>query len=717
MGDFEDQVRRMIGGSNRNNGPGARPQGTNSAPRQRHGNQLPLDPSAYQRDGAVRGYYQPQPPGPRQLFNPNMPRGPPPNVLADQRRRQVQFLDQVAATEVAKVEMTTAERDEKEAFRASLQSIIHELCDTDQERLQRVALECFGSFQSGFASAGSDMDLVIVLQDTAQDPACFSLLEDDLPRRLEERLLQLGYGARLLTKTRVPIIKICEKPNPCLLDKLRQERERWNDLPNEKKYPHLHQDDEATEGEDVTTAIESNEQNVASMEASSDPHPKANGTNGDGLPNGTSHETAHKAQQQRSQPHPPLTAPPQETMDGEKAVTQQRTGRPRQWTRERKAGLLDFPKTGVGVQSDIIFFNPLGLHNTQLLRCYSACDSRVRPMVLFVKAWAKQRKINSSYSGTLSSYGYVLMVLHYLTNVAQPPVLPNLQMPWRPSPQCTPPGASRAEVGGWVVDFWRNEDEIVKAVQSRQMSSNSEPLGSLLNGFFSYYSSQGGGPQFHWMMDVLSLRTPGGRLSKEEKGWTKAMTEEGDGKKVQHRYLFCIEDPFELAHNVARTVTHPGIVAIRDEFRRAKRILNAVGTGQGLYDGELFAQLVEIEDLQQATQALQLDGTGGSNGLTPNAAQPQGYNTGLSQKRQMSYQKTAPKPKQLNLADNEDFPSLGPAKPKKQNVPNPAANGDFGEISGNRAQAYLHDLKTKKEEAQAEQTATGAAESVLDGDD
>ena len=48
-------------------------------------------------------------------------------------------------------------------------------------------------------------------------------------------------------------------------------------------------------------------------------------------------------------------------------------------------------------------------------------------------------------------------------------------------------------------------------------------------------------------------------------------------KEIRHRYLFAIEDPFELDHNVARTVTHNGIVAIRDEFRRAWRIIRNAG--------------------------------------------------------------------------------------------------------------------------------------------
>ena len=50
-------------------------------------------------------------------------------------------------------------------------------------------------------------------------------------------------------------------------------------------------------------------------------------------------------------------------------------------------------------------------------------------------------------------------------------------------------------------------------------------------------------------------------------------------KEVRNRYLFAIEDPFEIEHNVARTVTHNGIVSIRDEFRRAWRIIKAAGRG------------------------------------------------------------------------------------------------------------------------------------------
>ncbi|KAK1066275.1 hypothetical protein LTR74_007323 [Friedmanniomyces endolithicus] len=727
-----------------------------------------IDPNAYQRGGQVAGYYQRSQPPPRQLFDPNSMRGPPSNYQAEQYTRQAQYLDHVASVEIAKLSMSPSERLEKEAFRGRLEKIVQEVCAADPDRLPKVALVSFGSFKSGFANKGSDMDLVIVLPDGSPCPADFGLMEDDLPRALEKRLLELGYGARLLTRTRVPIIKICEIPPASLLDKLREERSKWDLLDHEQKYPHLHpelgedekdvgevaetteakpdanvivpsiatkergtsktnadgtakkgQQPQDTEGsapvtKDIGTMAKPDARAVASpittepnVKGTSDKMRQPNGTNGGAL--GAIGAAIPSAQS--ANPGPTQQARPK------------RDNRP--FTRERKTGPLDFPNEGVGIASDINFFNPLGLHNTQLLRCYSLCDPRVQDMVLFVKSWAKRRKINSSYSGTLSSYGYVLMVLHYLVNIVQPPVLPNLQSPWRPNGQSTAMGASRVECDGWVVDFWRDENEILRAAKAGQMSSNRESLGSLLEGFFRYYSSMGGGPTFHWMQNVLSLRSPRGILSKEQKGWVKAVTQEGLGKKVQHRYLFCIEDPFELDHNVARTVTHYGIVAIRDEFRRARRILTAIGFGQAHdEDGELLDELVEKEVPAVAATPDTAQGI-----AQPDAGSSHPRNN-TTQKQPRLQQNTQgptnagasarpPQSRALNVTDQDAFPTLGGAK-AKPSARTPASKGyekgQTGEISGDRARAYLAEVKRKKAEADAESTGTGAAEAVLGGE-
>ncbi|KAL2129688.1 hypothetical protein VTI74DRAFT_7431 [Chaetomium olivicolor] len=320
--------------------------------------------------------------------------------------------------------------------------------------------------------------------------------------------------------------------------------------------------------------------------------------------------------------------------------------------RDRYSSALEFPKSGVGVQCDINFSAHLAVQNTLLLRCYSHCDPRVRPLVLFVKHWAKVRRINTPYRGTLGSYGYSLMMLHYLVNVAQPFVCPNLQQLARPPDPNLPPHLVEETVTckGRNVQFWRDEGEIIRLAQGNALTQNRESIGELLRGFFEYYAKGGAMMSllpcrsFDWGRDVLSLRTHGGLLSKQAKGWTGAKTvvevtnpgaaaanpqpeltapaseltstipgqeqqqqqqqppshhphttqfglgqqpqpqpqptqSQGqlETKEIRYRYLFAIEDPFELDHNVARTVTHAGIVKIRDEFRRAWRIIKAAG--------------------------------------------------------------------------------------------------------------------------------------------
>ncbi|KAL5331786.1 hypothetical protein ACEPPN_001324 [Leptodophora sp. 'Broadleaf-Isolate-01'] len=321
--------------------------------------------------------------------------------------------------------------------------------------------------------------------------------------------------------------------------------------------------------------------------------------------------------------------------------------------RDRYKDHLEFPKTDIGIQCDINFSAQLAIHNTQLLRCYSQSDPRVKLMILFVKHWAKVRGVNTPYRGTLSSYGYVLMVLHYLVNIAQPFVCQNLQSIHKDLPPYLPPAEVEALTicQGRDVRFWRNEGEIKNLADRKMLNHNHDSVGLLLRGFFEYYGQTGqmttvNGRGFDWGREVLSLRTQGGILSKQEKGWVGAKTviqtttiaapptpssantpeatdqpEASPGvdapktpklqaktveetKEIRHRYLFAIEDPFELDHNVARTVTHNGIVSIRDEFRRAWKIIRGIGKTWEGNDGQLLDPFTSAADEKSGLQAL-----------------------------------------------------------------------------------------------------------------
>ncbi|RXK37596.1 hypothetical protein M231_05138 [Tremella mesenterica] len=212
-----------------------------------------------------------------------------------------------------------------------------------------------------------------------------------------------------------------------------------------------------------------------------------------------------------------------------------------------------------GIACDIGIENRLAIENTRLLLTYATIDpARVRTLVLFLKVWAKRRRINSPYRGTLSSYGFTLMVLYYLVHVKQPPVLPNLQRiaPLRPMTE------DQYTLEGKNVYFFDD----VETLRNEWSSINFESVGELLIDFFRYFSHD-----FQFNNSVLSLRA--GQLTKESKGWVNDIDVGGVNEMARDRNRLCIEDPFETTYNVARTVTKDGLYTIRGEFMRATRIL------------------------------------------------------------------------------------------------------------------------------------------------
>lgn len=558
-------------------------------------------------------------------------------------QEQIGYLDTLAIHEIPKIEISREEFEQKQALRLSLEAICREVVAAYEVEVREntknfvadtVELKCFGSLSTTFATKSSDMDLVLV---SPQSKPVLSTPESEIPRLVEKALLESGYGARLLTKTRVPIIRFCERPAPAFAVLLKEERLKWEmemnagatrlkakKKPSKKKTDSgslepakAQQDGEETarsskkradsrsldkssgamgkQGDDITLLDKSDDElidlyKLAMHEGWYEPSER-NIIN-------TFIKTTQSAQGGKS-PEQNKTMARSQLQDLPNIIGRYRA--------PPEPHRLEFPKDGVGIQCDINFSNLLALHNSHLLKCYSLCDARVRRMVLFVKAWSKKRKINSPYHGTLSSYGYVLMVLHYLVNIAQPPVVPNLQT----ASQAFKDELSMKEtvLDGHNILFFRNETAIEEMRRRKRITSNVESLGSLLRGFFHYYAQTGynspaGG--FQWTQDTLSLRTVGGILPKQSKGWTGAKTEtvdvSGPGptqtKEIRQRYLFAIEDPFEIEHNVARTVVHNGIVAIRDEFRRAHRLIENGGTMPNQREEGLFTEAEDKENLQ-----------------------------------------------------------------------------------------------------------------------
>ncbi|XP_034904433.1 UTP:RNA uridylyltransferase 1 [Populus alba] len=197
-----------------------------------------------------------------------------------------------------------------------------------------------------------------------------------------------------------------------------------------------------------------------------------------------------------------------------------------------------------GISCDICLNNVLAVVNTKLLRDYAQIDVRLRQLAFIVKHWAKSRGVNATYQGTLSSYAYVLMCIHFLQQ-RRPAILPCLQEM----------GTTYSAIVDDIRCAYFDQVEKLRGFGSR----NKETIAQLVWAFFNYWAYR-----HDYANGVISVRT-GSILSKREKDWTRRIGND--------RHLICIEDPFEISHDLGRVVDKFSIKVLREEFERAADIM------------------------------------------------------------------------------------------------------------------------------------------------
>lgn len=98
-----------------------------------------------------------------------------------------------------------------------------------------------------------------------------------------------------------------------------------------------------------------------------------------------------------------------------------------------------------------------------------------------------------------------------------------------------------------------------------------ESLGVLLVEFFYFYAFE-----FEYKNTVVSIRKAPILLTKQEKGWTRALVRESGKFQKNELFSFCVEDPFNLNHNLARTSSVSNIYDLKQEFKRAHSIISTL---------------------------------------------------------------------------------------------------------------------------------------------
>jgi DNA polymerase sigma len=276
------------------------------------------------------------------------------------------------------------------------------------------------------------------------------------------------------------------------------------------------------------------------------------------------------------------------------------------------------------LECDLSMHNPLAVLNTSLLRTYAELTPVTRVLASLVKRWAKARDINNPARHTLSSYGYIIMILHFLTyhkrtgnglvsTVSPPegnpqhrnpqsprptPLLPNLQWMdpvWPTNPKGTPyrelsslprnivphPMEDKKTVNRYFNSPKTPDD---KAALQDLFSGQDLSLAILLASFFRYYAYE-----FDYKRYVVSMHSTSSRGLVE-----REVKAELDGWR-NYSAALTIEDPFESFYDIAHVLRGGYYHRIRREFAVAySKIADAASGRPGAWNkGDLRAMTGE----------------------------------------------------------------------------------------------------------------------------
>lgn len=211
-----------------------------------------------------------------------------------------------------------------------------------------------------------------------------------------------------------------------------------------------------------------------------------------------------------------------------------------------------------GLKVDISIENTIAIENTRLMALYMNLDDRVKPLAFALKVWCKSRAISHPEEGTLSSYSWTLMLIHYLQRT-QPPILPNLQ---ENTANLEPFSHT---YNGSVIDCYYDETPSFKSDSKLKVSD-------LLAGFFHYYAKV-----FDFDTQVVNI-APIFSDSSSSSRELEILTKKQKGRADWERKSIAIQDPFIDDRNTAVGCSPILAEWIFDEIHRASTIASEGGS-------------------------------------------------------------------------------------------------------------------------------------------
>ncbi|XP_015127455.1 speckle targeted PIP5K1A-regulated poly(A) polymerase-like [Diachasma alloeum] len=215
-----------------------------------------------------------------------------------------------------------------------------------------------------------------------------------------------------------------------------------------------------------------------------------------------------------------------------------------------KIPVIKFHHTLSKMDCDISFKHGLGVHNSQLIKYLLTLDSRIKPLVLVLKYWAK--KLDISGSGKINNYSLVMLIVFYLQqpSVNLLPAIRELQKVHE-----------RVYIRGWQVNFTTNYPSTSK--------NNSSSILELLEGFFKFYSDFDFSTTIICPLEGKSFLREEFKREIEERG--------GSVESLRLTRCACLQDPIQLDHNIISGWGSKELQGLRFSCLQAVEICQSLG--------------------------------------------------------------------------------------------------------------------------------------------
>ncbi|KAG0209521.1 hypothetical protein BGX33_005470 [Mortierella sp. NVP41] len=202
------------------------------------------------------------------------------------------------------------------------------------------------------------------------------------------------------------------------------------------------------------------------------------------------------------------------------------------------------------VQCDVNINQPMGVHNSQLIKAYKDVDSRFLGLWFGLRQLAKRHGILSGSTGYLSSYALTMMLIVFLQDVTSPPLLPRLQ-------QQSANRMTTLVIDGLRCSYDRNSSDHT-AFAARNTKSEGQLLTDFCH-FFGYvfkYATQEVNPKLGKIKNRSVTPPARSRRDSRLKDWP-----------------ICVLDPFIPTRNVAGNCRANHVAEIQQCFKVAYEAL------------------------------------------------------------------------------------------------------------------------------------------------